>query len=136
MVATDRVTPGKFYAPLIPQGLVWVAVDGGTPIGFAYGEVFGDELHLWELAVRLRDQRRGAGRLLVEAVAAAARARDLKALTLTTFRDIAWNAPFYARLGFREVAQEEPEPRLMGLREKEAAMGLDVANRCAMRLAL
>jgi ribosomal protein S18 acetylase RimI-like enzyme len=136
MVASDRVTPAKFYRPLISQGLIWVAVDRGTPIGFAYCEVFDDELHLWELAVRLGDQRRGAGRALVAAAVEAAQERGLHAITLTTFRDIPWNRPFYGRLGFVEVAQDEAEPRLAGLAVREAAMGLDLANRCAMRRVL
>lgn len=135
-MASDNVSPASFYAPLIPRGLLWVATDRDTPIGFANCEVFGDELHLWELAVRLKDQGRGAGRALIAAVVAEARARSLKAVTLTTFRDIPWNGPFYARLGFAEASQDESEPRLAGLKAHEASLGLDVASRCAMRLVL
>jgi GNAT superfamily N-acetyltransferase len=130
------VTPARWYRPLVPRGLVWVATEGDVPFGFAVAEPFHDALHLWELAVRLDAQRQGAGRALVMAVAADARARNLPAVTLTTFRDIPWNAPFYARLGFVEVPHTEANPRLAGLRAREASLGLDVANRCAMRLAL
>ena len=136
MVVSDEVTPASYHAPRIAAGLTWVATHHETPIGFAYCEVFGDELHLWELAVRLRDQRRGAGTALVAAVVAEARARGLRSVTLTTFRDIPWNGPFYVRLGFAETQQDETEPRLAGLKAGEAARGLDVANRCAMRLVL
>jgi hypothetical protein len=59
----------------------------------------------------------------------------LPSVTLTTFRDIAWNAPFYARCGFAELADRDLNPRLAAIRVREAALGLDVANRCAMRLA-
>ena len=113
-----------------------MAAEGDVPFGFAFAEPFEDALHLWELAVRLDAQRQGAGRALVMAVAADARARNLPAVTLTTFRDIPWNGPFYARLGFIEVPHAEANPRLGGLRAHEASLGLDVANRCAMRLAL
>jgi len=113
-----------------------VATEADQPIGFASTEPFEDALHLWELAVRLDAQRRGAGRALVMAVAADARARRLPAVTLTTFRDISWNAPFYRRLGFAEVPWAEAGPRLAGLHDLEAERGLDVANRCAMRLDL
>jgi GNAT superfamily N-acetyltransferase len=135
-VANDPVSPAEFYAPRVPQGLVWVATEGDVPFGFACTEPFEDALHLWELAVRLDAQRQGAGRALVMAVAADARVRNLPAVTLTTFRDIAWNGPFYARLGFVEVPHAGANPRLSGLRAHEAALGLDVANRCIMRLAL
>ena len=73
-----------------------MAAEGDVPFGFAFAEPFEDALHLWELAVRLDAQRQGAGRALVMAVAADARARNLPAVTLTTFRDIPWNGPFYA----------------------------------------
>ena len=44
-----------------------------------------------------------------------ARNSGIKALTLTTFRDVAWNAPFYARLGFEGSDRAAtPHPRLTG----------------------
>ncbi|HEY8004545.1 MAG TPA: GNAT family N-acetyltransferase [Phenylobacterium sp.] len=135
-VATDNVTPATFYAPLIPQGRVWVASDDGRLIGFAACEAFQDALHLWELAVRLDAQKQGAGRALVEAVVTDAAGRGLPAVTLTTFRDIAFNAPFYARLGFAEIPEGQLNPRLASVCAHEAELGLDVANRCAMRLDL
>jgi len=135
-VASDIVSPARYYKPLIPQGRVWVATEDDKPFGFACVEAFDDALHLWEVAVRLDAQKRGAGRALVMAVAADARARALPALTLTTFRDIPWNGPFYAGLGFVEVPLAEANPRLAALPAHEASLGLDVANRCIMRLAL
>ncbi|HEY3950759.1 GNAT family N-acetyltransferase [Phenylobacterium sp.] len=135
-VAFHKPTPAKWYAPRIPQGLIWVAADRNKPIGFASIEPFEDALHLWELAVRLAAQGRGAGTALIEAVADDARARGLPAVTLTTFRDLSWNAPFYARRGFVEVSQDETRPRLADLREHERSLGLDVSARCAMSLAL
>jgi GNAT superfamily N-acetyltransferase len=126
------VTPARWYRSFVPRGLVWVATEGDVPFGFAFAEPFEDALHLWELDA----QRQGAGRALVMAVAADARARNLPAVTLTTFRDIPWNTPFYTRLGFVEVPQAGANPRLAGLRAHEAALGLDVANRWIMRLAL
>jgi GNAT superfamily N-acetyltransferase len=135
-IAHDKVTPAKWYRPLISQGRVWVAAETGQPLGFASTEPFEDALHLWELAVRRDAQGHGLGRALVAAVVADARVRGLPAVTLTTFRDIAWNGPFYHRLGFVELADAELNPRLRAVRAREVTLGLDVANRCAMRLAL
>ncbi len=111
-----------------------MAEDGSGPIGFAACEAFDDALHLWELAVRRERQGQGVGRALIRAVIDAARARGCAAVTLTTFREIAWNGPFYARLGFRELAAHELDGRLAEVLSREAAKGLDVAARCAMRL--
>jgi hypothetical protein len=44
------------------------------------------------------------GRALLAALERLARARGVAALTLTTDRTLPWNAPFYARRGFAEVA--------------------------------
>ena len=94
---------------MLAEGLVWVADDVGELIGFAAAQAYFDALHLWELAVRHDRQGRGAGRALVEAAATEARRLGLPAVTLTTFRDIPWNGPLYARLGFRltEYAEED-----------------------------
>ena len=54
--------------------------------------------HVAHDVVRARIGGIGAG--LVRAAQIDARNTGIKALTLTTFRDVAWNAPFYARLGF------------------------------------
>jgi GNAT superfamily N-acetyltransferase len=124
------------HRPFAVQGLVWVAEEAGRLIGFATCEAFEHELHLWELAVRLEAQGKGAGRALIAAAEEEARTRGLPAVTLTTFRDIPWNAPFYARCGFVELSDENLGPFLTLVREKEVEIGLDVANRCAMRLAL
>ena len=69
-----------------------------------------------------------------------AREADLAAghafVTLTTFRDVPWNAPFYARAGFRALANHEIGPGLAEVMRQEAARGLDPVTRVAMRRAL
>jgi GNAT superfamily N-acetyltransferase len=123
--------------PFQTDGLVLVAQDDdGALIGFATCQACEDALHLWELAVRHDRQRRGAGRALLDAVAALARRRGLSAVTLSTFREIAWNGPFYARLGFAELGADELNPRLAIVLERERALGLDVDSRCVMRLSV
>lgn len=121
---------------MLAEGLVWVAELGGEPIGFAACQLFLDALHLWELAVRRDRQGQGAGRALVEAVVAEARQRDVAAVTLTTFRDLPWNGPFYARCGFSMLGGEALNGRLTAILLRERRRGLDVDARCAMRLSL
>jgi GNAT superfamily N-acetyltransferase len=121
---------------MLAEGLVWVADDAGELIGFAAAQAYFDALHLWELAVRHDRQGRGAGRALVEAAATEARRLGLPAVTLTTFRDIPWNGPLYARLGFREIGPAELNGRLTAVLMRERRLGLDADARCAMRLDL
>lgn len=54
-------------------------------------------------------------------------------MTLTTFRDVPWNAPFYARRGFELLDDTTIGERLQTILEKEAGHGLPRARRCAMR---
>jgi GNAT superfamily N-acetyltransferase len=118
-------------------GLLWVArVPGGPPIGFALLELVDGAVHLEEIDVDPAHGQRGVGRALLDAVVAWAKRAGHPALTLTTFRDIPWNAPFYARAGFRVLPPGEVGPGLAALVREEAARGLDPAERVVMRLDL
>ncbi len=56
-------------------------------------------------------------------------------MTLSTFRDIEWNAPFYAKHGFEILT--ELTPGLENLRQLEIEIGLDkIGPRVVMRRAL
>jgi GNAT superfamily N-acetyltransferase len=115
----------------LAQAAVVFAV-GDPAVGFACVEVVDGAAHLWQLSVHPRAARRGLGRALVEAVCDWAVTNGLPAVTLTTFRDVAWNGPFYSRLGFREV--EELSPGLAAMRQHERAIGDDdFGPRVAMR---
>jgi hypothetical protein len=57
----------------------------------------------------------------------------LSAITLTTFKDVPWNAPLYRHLGFRTLRDDEIGPELRALRDEETAHGLDAAKRVCMR---
>ena len=115
----------------------WVAVDQqDQPVAFAVAHTLDQQFHLHELDVDPRYARRGLGRQLIAAVAAWARSQGYSALTLSTFRSIPWNAPYYARLGFQVVDEPQLSPGLRAMRDAEAAAGLPVADRVCMRLAL
>ena len=57
-------------------------------------------------------------------------------MTLTTFRELPWNAPFYRGLGFRALDPAEYGPDLAELVAKEDAAGLSARERVVMRLDL
>jgi len=136
-IAGDDVQPAERHRELIAGGHAWVAVDSDdAPVGFLAAEKLDDTLHVWELAVRHDWQRRGIGRALLARAVEAARAEGLAAVTLTTFRDVAWNEPFYRRFGFRILAADAVPRHLKKVLEAEAAHGLPPGRRCAMALTL
>jgi len=120
------------FARLIRKGHSLVAHVGEAMAGFLVAEPFSRELHIWEMDVAPAFQRRGIGAGLVRAAQIDARNTGFKALTLTTFRDLEWNAPFYARLGFEEVTAIDAHPRLGGELANEIDDGLPADRRCAM----
>ncbi len=63
------------------------------------------------MSVHPESAGRGLGTLLLAEVAARAREPGYTAITGTTFRDLAFNAPFYARLGCVEEAAPHPSGR-------------------------
>ena len=64
--------------------------------------------HLAQISVHPDHGRRGVGRALLEAAAERAALKGHGSLTLTTYADLPWNGPFYARHGFVEVPADEP----------------------------
>lgn len=119
----------------VRQLFVALAPDG-APVGFALLGRRDGHAHLLEIDVHPDHGRRGVGTALLRAVFAAAAAEGHRELTLTTFSHVAWNAPFYERMGFRILAPEELTPELRTTLAREAARGLDPARRVAMRRSL
>jgi GNAT superfamily N-acetyltransferase len=121
--------PIETHQRYIAQGTEWVAVkESRELVGFLAAEIVNRDLHIWELAVRREVQNRGIGRQLIEAAEVFARERHLESMTLTTFSDVPWNAPWYSRLGFEISNGDE---RLAALVRIEIERGLP--QRCAMR---
>jgi predicted N-acetyltransferase YhbS len=94
-----------------------------------------DAVHLQELDVAPAHGRQGLGTQLVLRVCDWAAASGYGSVTLATFRDVAWNMPFYARLGFEVVSRAELSPALSAVVEDERRRGLDPHRRVIMRRA-
>ena len=124
--------PEQRHRLLIAKGHCLTALVEDAIAGFLAAERFGRALHIWEMSVAERFQRRGIGAGLVRAATVDAANVGCQSVTLTTFADIAWNAPFYARLGFERIADLSVWPRLAGLVEEEGAHIGAVHERVAM----
>jgi len=80
-----------------------------------------------------RSTRTGRGGTSAGAAEGWAHDRGLQALTLTTFGEIACDAPYYARLGFHVVADDDVTLGVGRIRDEERARGLDRWRRVVMR---
>ncbi|NBE92078.1 GNAT family N-acetyltransferase [Nonomuraea sp. KC401] len=110
-----------------------VLVEGEPPEGFALLGTVDGNVHLDQLAVHPRSMRQGIGGRLMTAVIDRARACGAPAVTLTTYRDVPWNAPWYTRHGFTVLPEPEWGPQLRALVEHERELGIEVAPRVVMR---
>lgn len=119
------------------DGRLWVAADADDhPVGFALVREIGLFAHLDEIDVLPEHGRQGLGARLIEAVCEWAYTRGFDAVTLSTFRDVPWNAPYYARHGFEPVAAEDLPPELIEVLKREADKGLRPELRVIMRRAV
>lgn len=130
---TDVAT-AEAYRPHLLAGTLWVADENGAPVAFLAALAEGDRLHVDELDVRQDRQGRGLGRRLLDHAAQWARENGLRRMSLTTFRSIPWNAPFYASVGFREWPEAEAPATVRQALMNEATKGL--TDRCAMLMDL
>ena len=115
-------------------GHLWVVLSDDLPVAFAHVELIErDAVHLEEVDVHPDHGRRGLGAKLVLEVCGWAARNGYGAVTLTTFRDVPWNLPFYARLGFDVVAPAQVSARLRAIVEDETRRGLDPSRRVVMK---
>lgn len=125
-----EVARADAWRPQFNAGTLWVVERDGAVVGYLAASVVGSRLHIDEVDVVRERQGQGIGRRLLQTAADYARGADLTQLSLTTFRDIPWNAPFYAAFGFREWEPKDAPASIRQALLYEAARGL--VNRCAM----
>jgi ribosomal protein S18 acetylase RimI-like enzyme len=82
---------------------VAVLVAGRPSIGFSRLELVDGHAHIGQLSVLSEYGRLGIGASLVEASCQWASRHGNRLITLTTFVEVPFNAPWYRRIGFREL---------------------------------
>ncbi|MFB7514787.1 GNAT family N-acetyltransferase [Streptomyces sp. NPDC056144] len=135
-VADDDPLPLDVLEAYRREGRAWVAVDADDrPVAYLLSDTVDGAAHIEQVSVHPDAARRGVGRALIEHLEAAAREQGLAALTLTTFSEVPWNAPYYTRLGFRALADSDPAltDGLRAISRAEAAHGLSAWPRICMR---
>jgi GNAT superfamily N-acetyltransferase len=130
-LADDDPTDALTLSDRIAQGALLVAAEASEPVAFVMFREVEACAYVEQIDVLPTHAGRAIGAALLDAVAATARERGLAALTLSTFRDVPFNAPYYRRLGFLEVPVLTPAMRR--IRQEHEARGLDETARLFMR---
>ncbi|ANN15469.1 acetyltransferase [Amycolatopsis orientalis] len=114
-------------------GRAWVCDDGEGPVAYLIAEVVDGHGHIEQVSVHPDHARKGLGRRLIDHAADWSAREGLAGLTLTTYAEVPWNAPYYSRLGFVTLGEGELTDGLRAIRAQEIARGLDAWPRVTMR---
>ena len=136
VIGMPEIADDEPYAEeeLAAAELLLVATDdAGDAVGYAMASLVDDHAHLDQLSVAPDQGGRGLGTALIDAVVDWARTRGDTEVTLTTFRDVPFNAPLYAKRGFTVLEEAQWTAGLRAVVAREAAHGLDVTQRVVMR---
>ncbi|TAP40520.1 GNAT family N-acetyltransferase [Arthrobacter sp. S39] len=133
-IADDPPLSAPELAPYLSDGRAWVATDAAdNPIAYILVDVIDEWAHIEQVTVHPVHSRKGLGRSLIDHVERWAAAHNFQGMTLTTFRDVPWNAPYYERLGFVHVPEPAWSDGLRKLVQKENQHGLNAWPRVVMK---
>ncbi len=133
-IADDEPPPSAVLERYRRDGRAWVWAGGdGLPVAYLIDDDIDGAAHIEQVSVHPAAARRGLGRALIDHLGARAAADGRTALTLTTFTEVPWNAPYYTRIGFRVLAEPELTEGLRENRRHEKELGLDRWPRVCMR---
>lgn len=131
--AADAVDDAAVLAAAQDKWHLWVSVDADDrPVGAGHLMLLEGNLHLRELDVHPDHAGVRRGAAILDAVERFFAGRGIAEISLTTFTDVPWNAPYYRRLGFGIVQEAEMEPALRDAWIREAT-GFPIEKRVAMR---
>jgi ribosomal protein S18 acetylase RimI-like enzyme len=129
-LAADEPSPAAVLAARIADGGLMIAVEDQAVAGFAMFRPVEDRLYVEQIDVLPAFAGRRIGAALLDAATERARTAGLAGLSLSTFREIPWNAPYYRRLEFVDVAALTPG--MAAIRAEHLARGLDEGARVFM----
>lgn len=137
-LADDETTVApSILATMVDSNHLLVAVnESDQPIGFVGGMDIDGNFHIVEISVAQAVQGKGVGSALMAEMTRQVKEEKFMVMTLTTYRNVAWNGPWYKKLGFQEVTAEEMGKEYLKIWDVESQHGHDMASRCVMRKSL
>jgi GNAT superfamily N-acetyltransferase len=112
---------------------VWVTSIRGEVAGYITAELIDGNAHVAQVSVVPTYAGRRIGKAMIEFIEAWGQTAGCPATSLTTFRDVPWNAPYYLRLGYQVLDDNRIGPELARTMAHEASLpGIEATLRCAM----
>jgi GNAT superfamily N-acetyltransferase len=131
-IADGDPTPAEILQDRAETGRLYVALTGErTPVGFLIWSPKDGQAYIEEVTVHVAHAGHRLAARLIDRLAEDVRGRH-PTITLTTFRDIPWNAPYYAKLGFAEFPRDQAGPAHALSWQHQAEDGLDMSRRLFM----
>lgn len=116
------------------DGRAWVATDSDDiPVAYILVETVDGWAHIEQVTVHPSHSRKSLGSALIDHAELWANGCGLSGMTLTTFRDVPWNAPYYERLGFVTIPEPAWSEGLRRIVSRERQHGLNAWPRVAMK---
>ena len=135
-IANGPTLPNPQLSAMSNSNHLWVAVNTlDQPVGFVGGEEVDGSFYIVEISVAQHFQGKGAGKALMAAMEQQIRKESFKDITLTTYKHLPWNGPWYAKRGYSDVQVDELGEGHMKIWEHEGEWH-DMNLRCAMRKVL
>lgn len=132
-VADDPAATADELTAILQSGMGWVDTDHDDgPVAYLVVEKLDGRVHIEQVTVHPGHARRGIGAALIDKAAQWADEQKLDGLSLTTFVDVPWNAPYYSRLGFTVLPESAWSVGLQRRVARESANGLDAWPRVVM----
>ena len=131
-IAEGDPTPAEILLDRAESRRLYVSLDGrDEPAGFLIWSSKDGFAYIEEVSVHPDHAGHRLAARMIDRLEADVRGR-LPALTLATFRDVPWNAPYYAKLGFGELPLAAVGPDHRASWQRQADAGLDMSKRLFM----
>ncbi|WP_109479522.1 GNAT family N-acetyltransferase [Paraburkholderia sp. C35] len=135
-IAAARPMDAPFVLKKVRAKEVVIAECGGECAGFVMFAMLPARIYVEALDVVPQHAGRRIGAALLDQVDERAREAGIAQVELSTFRHVPWNAPYYQRLGFSVLADDELDAALLRIRKLRIARGVDETKRVFMRRAV
>ena len=131
-IAEDEPPEEGVYLEAIAQHRLWVGRHDNQIIGYGLMAIVDGHVHLEQASIHPRVAGHGFGKQLICHMAMVGRDQGLTPVTLTTFADVPWNAPYYQTFGFEPLPESQCGPELRAILQAERDCDLGQWHRICM----